>query len=213
MTEQPSMFSAQLPVKNNCLKTLVVVGGFVHSQKSPSAPALHAKALMSSHTQTHTQKKTTPDKNLSTTWKKKKSPKQHPIYPLHPHLYILIQHLLICVTFGVWRDQWHLKNVRGEWLWAEVTGCDNFCLADKHRQNHSSFLFSITMNYALGCQRSFMCPYSLWGPVLSHHPQSGVMHLLIRDTEMQQNGLGREKLFVRSCRIMWCPERVDFIKK
>lgn len=54
-----------------------------------------------------------------------------------------------------------LENVRREWLRAEVTGCDNFCLADKHRRNLSSFLFSITMNYALGCQCSFMCPYSL----------------------------------------------------
>lgn len=54
-----------------------------------------------------------------------------------------------------------LENARREWLQAEVTGCDNFCLADKHRQNHSSFLFSITMNSALGCQCSFMCPYSL----------------------------------------------------
>lgn len=59
-----------------------------------------------------------------------------------------------------------LENARREWLQAEVTGCDNFCLADKHRQNHSSFLFSITMNSALGCQCSFMCPYSLWDPVL-----------------------------------------------
>lgn len=59
-----------------------------------------------------------------------------------------------------------LETTRHEWLRAEVTGCDNFCLADKHRQNHSSFLFSITMNYALGCQCSFMCPYSPRGLVL-----------------------------------------------
>lgn len=118
----------------------------------------------------------TPDKCLSPTCK---------ISQAAPYLPTTVSFLNSYSAFADLCNLWRvarsvaLENVRAEWLRAEVTGCDNFCLADKHRQNHSSFLFSITMNYALGCQRSFMCPYSLRGPVLFFPHNTTVTYLFL----------------------------------
>ena len=125
--------------------------------KSPSAPELHTKGFNVIIQ--------IPDKNFSSTCKNRTSGVLSIRYSLISNFLFSI--CILQVGFADLCNLWRgarsvaLENARHEWLKAEVTGCDNFCLADKHKQNHPCFLFSITMNYALGCQCSFMCPYSL----------------------------------------------------
>ena len=146
---------------NKCIKSLIVVGGLWVQLKCPSTAALHKVLNVIIEI---------PDKKFP-------SDVQNLTSGALSARYSLISNFLfsICILqvgsadlCNLWCEARSvaLENARREWLEAEVTGCDNFCLADKHRQNHSSFLFSITMNSALGCQCSFMCPYSLWDPVL-----------------------------------------------
>lgn len=86
-----------------------------------------------------------------------------------------------------------LEAARYEWLRAEVTGCDNFCLADKHRQNRCCFLFSITMNTLLGAN-VLLCVLTLYEALSflftttqqqSDVFHSAVEHLCLKDAEMQ----------------------------